>query len=699
MEQGAKIPKGKADNILPEAVARDIVSILNAGQAGECRVDGRPVSPEDIAILVRTNREARLIQDALNQNTVPCVLYSQESVFDSEEANEIERVLSGIAELGDPGRVKAALATNILGAKGAEINRLNEDESQLESVLQRFEDYRELWQERGFMVMARRLLDREFVRRRLLEFPDGERRLTNVLHCLELLHAASLENNLGIDGILKWLKDQRLKEEAISPEEYQLRLETDERSVKVITIHRSKGLQYPIVYCPFSWNTVSESKAFVSFHDPDDPTRFIFDIDPKQSPAHEELARREALAENARMLYVALTRAKYRCTLVWGAFKDAGSSPLAYLLHAPELDLNLLPLATLQQKFEAMDDNQIEQELATLAQQSSYSIKVSGLPDFSNETYRPPAAVRENVGFREFAGAIRRDFGIASFTSLVSGKRRAAELPDHDSTAQLREEVVESPRVVMSSPASFIHFPRGTRAGKFLHKVLEGVDFKQSTTASIQTLVRQLLEEFGFDADWEGAVTGMVQNVLNTPLDRANPDLVLSRISAQERLNEMEFNMPLDLLTSGKLRFILKSHLGKGFPNMTWGMLDKLEFSPVSGFMKGFIDLVFCFQGRYYLVDWKSNFLGDDLTDYATERLTETMWREGYILQYLLYVVALHRYLRFRIKDYQYSSHFGGVYYVFLRGVGPLEGSKYGIYRDHPDESLVRALSESLSSV
>ena len=697
--QGTTIPKGKAHDILPEAVARDIVSVLNAGQAGECRVDDRPVSPEDIAILVRTNREARLIQDALNKKTVPCVLYSQESVFDSDEAGEIERILTGIAELGDPGKVKAALATNILGAKGSDINRLNEDESQLEIVLQRFEDYRELWLERGFMVMARRLLDREFVRRRLLEFPDGERRLTNVLHCLELLHAASLENNLGIDGILKWLKGRRLKEEEISPEEYQLRLETDECSVKVITIHRSKGLQYPIVYCPFGWNTVSEPKAFVSFHDPENPTRFLCDIDPEQSPAHEELARREVLGENARLLYVALTRAKYRCTLVWGAFKDAGSSPLAYLLHAPELDLSHFPVDTLQQKVEAMDDDQIEQELAALVQQSSNSIEVRGLPDLSNETYRPPVAVQQNVDFREFAGAIRRDFGIASFTSLVQGKRRGVELPDHDSAAQSKEEAVESPKVESSSRTSFAHFPRGTRAGKFLHKVLEGVDFKQSTRGSIQSLVQELLEEFGFDLDWEGAVTGMVQNVLNTPLDRAKPDLVLSRISARERLNEMEFNMPLDLLTSGKLRFILKSHLGKGFPNVTWGMLDKLDFSPVSGFMKGFIDLVFYFQGRYYLVDWKSTFLGGDFTDYATERLTESMWREGYILQYLLYVVALHRYLRFRIKDYQYSTHFGGVFYLFLRGVNAQRGSEFGIYKALPDESLVRALSDGLSSV
>ena len=324
---------------------------------------------------------------------------------------------------------------------------------------------------------------------------------------------------------------------------------------------------------------------------------------------------------------------------------------------------------------------------------------MSGLPDLSNETYRPPVALRENVGFREFAGAIRRDFGIASFTSLVSGKRRVAELPDHDSEIQQRVEVVGSPRVKMSGPASFIQFPRGTRAGTFLHKVFEGVDFKQSTTLSIQALVRQLLEEFSFDADWEGAVTGMVQNVLSTSLDRATADLSLSRISAQERLNEMEFHMPLDLLTSGKLRFILQSHLGKRFPKITSDLLDQLEFSPVSGFMKGFIDLVFCFQGRYYLVDWKSTFLGDDFTDYATERVTETMWREGYILQYLLYVVALDRYLGFRIKDYQYSSHFGGVYYVFLRGVNPAEGPKYGIYRDLPDESLVRALSDGLSSM
>jgi exodeoxyribonuclease V beta subunit len=397
-------------------------------------------------------------------------------------------------------------------------------------------------------------------------------------------------------------------------------------------------------------------------------------------------------------LYVALTRAKYRCIVVWGAFMDAGSSALAYLLHAPELDFSQLPVATLKQKFETMGDDQIEQELATLAHQSSNSIEVRGLPEFSKETYHPQATVRENLGFREFAGTIRRDFGIASFTSLVSGNRRMSELPDHDSAAQIRKEAVSSPRGGKRSLPSLSQFPRGTRAGKFLHKVLEGIDFNQSTISSIQTLVGHLLEEYSFELAWEETVTRMVQNILSAPLDLANPDLVLSRISAHERLNEMEFNIPLDLLSSGKLRSILKSYLRTPFPKMTAGILEELGFSPVSGYMKGFIDLIFCFQGCYYLIDWKSNFLGDDLTDYATERLKETMWREGYILQYLLYVVALHRYLGFRLKDYQYPRHFGGVFYVFLRGVDPLHGPKYGVYQDLPDESLVRALSDCLSS-
>ena len=158
----------------------------------------------------------------------------------------------------------------------------------------------------------------------------------------------------------------------------------------------------------------------------------------------------------------------------------------------------------------------------------------------------------------------------------------------------------------------------------------------------------------------------------------------------------MEFNIPLDLLTSKKLQAILKSFSGKDFPVLTSDLLEQLSFAPVRGYMKGFIDLIFSFQSRYYLVDWKSNYLGDSLNDYATERLAEIMWKEWYVVQYLLYSVALHRFLNFRLKDYQYERHFGGVFYVFLRGVSSQHDPEVGIYRDLPPASLVRALSSCL---
>jgi len=241
-----------------------------------------------------------------------------------------------------------------------------------------------------------------------------------------------------------------------------------------------------------------------------------------------------------------------------------------------------------------------------------------------------------------------------------------------------------------------MEFHRGTRAGKFLHKVLESVQFNRTGAESMQEVVGQLLVEYGFEPNWKQTVSEMVQDVLRFPLDRFNPDLALSKIGSGDRLNEMEFNIPLDLLTSKKLRAILKSFSGRDFPLLTPDLLEQLSFAPVRGYMKGFIDLVFSFQGRYYLVDWKSNYLGDCLNDYARERLEEIMWREWYVVQYLLYTAALHRYLDFRLKDYQYERHFGGVFYVFLRGVNLQHGPEYGIYQDLPSGSLVRQLSDSL---
>ncbi|MCK7474911.1 MAG: hypothetical protein MZV49_18365 [Rhodopseudomonas palustris] len=166
---------------------------------------------------------------------------------------EIERFLSAVLEPANESNVKAALATDILGISGDDLAAFIENERMWDHWVEKFESYRSLLMAHGFIAMARTMLTREGVKQRLRTFPDGERRVTNILHCIELLHSASIEEKLGTEGLLKWLQEKRKKEKASEADEYQIRLETDEKAVKIVTVHKSKGLEYPIVFCPFSW--------------------------------------------------------------------------------------------------------------------------------------------------------------------------------------------------------------------------------------------------------------------------------------------------------------------------------------------------------------------------------------------------------------------------------------------------------------
>ena len=233
---------------------------------GEGKGWGTPLAPHHIAVLVRTNEEARQMQAALQSTGVPSVIHSDESVFQSHESLELQRLLSGVAEPGNEGKVRGALATELLGVTGVELARLAQDETGWDGWLETFALYRGLWLDEGFMTMVAALITRQQVRSRLLALPGGERRLTNVLHCCELLHQAALEGGLGVEELLKWLTEARQQSGTAKLEENQIRLETDEQAVRIVTVHKSKGLQYPIVFCPFGWNTGAGSGEVI-FHD------------------------------------------------------------------------------------------------------------------------------------------------------------------------------------------------------------------------------------------------------------------------------------------------------------------------------------------------------------------------------------------------------------------------------------------------
>jgi len=237
-------------------------------------------------------------------------------------------------------------------------------------------------------------------------------------------------------------------------------------------------------------------------------------------------------------------------------------------------------------------------------------------------------------------------------------------------------------------------FPRGVRAGNVLHEIFERLDFSNAESEQTRELIREELREHGFDLGWEETVNRMIQDVLSTPLGTPENPIYLNQLSGGNRLREIEFAFPLERLTARHLKQILKSHSMGKFAVDLVEKIEQLEFSTIRGWLRGFIDLVFQWNGRFYLLDWKSNYLGERIEAYRTSALTEVIQENFYFLQYYLYTVALHRYLRLRIPEYQYQSHFGGVFYVFLRGIDPGRGGKSGIFQDIPGEILIKALDD-----
>jgi exodeoxyribonuclease V beta subunit len=686
------INKGDANGAIAGSVAGEILRLLQAGQEGLALVDGKPVSPWDIAVLVRSNREAKLVQEALQELKIPSVRYSDESVLASREAVDVARILDAIVDPSES-KVKAALVTDVFGLSGNDLALLNEDDAAWTNWLGAFAGYREIWVEDGFMPMARILIGQEQVRSRLLGYVDGERRLTNLLHCFELLHQATLQHSLGMESLLKWLAKRREELKAFQGEEYQLRLETDATAVKLLTIHKSKGLEYPIVFNPFCWNWLEEGKENVTFHDETDRGALIRDIGSDAIAENLKLAEQESLAESIRLLYVALTRAKYRCYLVWGPFRDADKSALAYLLHPGRTGG---PFNGVPNTIRNFSDDQLKDELADLVGASNGTIEVCDLPGRENRTYTHPTDEPRVYACRRFRGEIEQDWGTASFTSLVSDKYRSSDVQDRDRTAPVPSSL-ESIAEDANSALTIFNFPRGSRAGLFFHEVFQSLDFAAGTSSDDEALVREKLTAYGFESLWELPVRQTIGHVLSTPLNKENSDFCLSRLPREERLHEVEFTLPLDLLTPDRLKKVF-THLSdsESVPEFT-ERLAQLGFSPVKGLMKGYVDMIFRWEGRFYLLDWKSNFLGPTIEAYGQEGLEATMRREFYLLQCALYSVALHRYLSFRIPDYHYERHFGGAFYLFLRGINSARGPEFGIYRDRPSWELISELNRCLT--
>jgi exodeoxyribonuclease V beta subunit len=697
-DQDKPIGKTEAVGLIAGALAEEICRIVTA--------ESEPWLPGDIAVLVRTNRQAQLVKERLSAKGLPSVLYSTGNIFDSHEAMEVEKILLSISEPDNLELLKVALATDIMGVKGEDLLSAQPDTRPWEHRMAAIREYFQVWQRFGFIRMFRMVLAREKIRKRLISFQDGERRLTNVLHLAEIIHQESVQRNLGISGLLKWLAEQR---DPQSPrlEEHQLRLESDEGAVKIVTIHKSKGLEYPVVFCPYGWEGSFVKDRDIIFHQTDDDLSLTLDLGSDARDSNVLLAQNELLAENIRLLYVALTRAKSVCYLVWGRINTAESSALAYLLHPcddPRTDYRGDDLvAELKRHVSAKSDEDRLADLSRLVKKSQGSIEVVAWPAPSGLNLFEQQQTAEPLACRKFAGKIDRTWKVSSYSSLVSKRISDIDLPDRDASGDLFRYLADTPPEWIAprepgEPSDIFSFPKGSRAGNFFHDLFEHLDYANCSARDLSKPVQNSLQAYGFDRTWQHIISETISDVLNIPLHSTKPDLTLSSIAFNQRINEMEFYFPLNAITPQTLQSIFRRHGridAKGdFP----GRLEKLVFNPAAGFMKGYIDLVFQHQGRFYLVDWKSNYLGPTIDAYCQDALHQTMQENYYILQYHLYVLALSQYLRLRDSGFRYESDFNGVFYIFIRGIDSRRDPEFGIFYDLPKPELVNALGKALIS-
>ncbi|WP_271410001.1 exodeoxyribonuclease V subunit beta [Pseudomonas sp. Q1-7] len=672
--------KGEAGDAVATDTARRIAGLLAASGRGEAyfEEDGQrsPLKGGDIAVLVASHRQAGDVAAELAARGVPSVRRGRDSVWHSEEAEELAAVLAAYAEPGREGVLRYALSTRLLGRDAQQLARCQDDEHAWDEERENAERYHQLWQQQGFMRAFRAWLDEQGVAERLIALPDGERRLTNLLHLAELLQSESLQRP-GLEPLLAWFNAQRAAES--HGDDALLRLESDAERVQIVTVHTSKGLEYPLVFCPYLWDgALLRRDEDITCHAEDGTP--LLDLGGDHFDEHRAGARRERFAERLRLAYVALTRARDRLWIHWGPVavpkpKKDGELPedglhscaLAWLLHGRELaDSDVL--GALARHLAGGDGAALRKELQSLAASSDGHIALVPLQaeeaSAQGESRALPPAALASLD-RTLASAWR----VGSFSGLAAGLHM--EAPDRDSLA------VPS----ASEPGSgFFAFPRGARAGTCLHAVLE--DWMRGE-GELPALVQKHLQGHGLPDSWTEIASAHLQGVLDTDLD--GQGLRLSSLAANRRLPELGFTFPVAGLDVGRLRTILADP-AHGLPEVMRMAAERLEFDTLKGFMKGFIDLTFEHAGRWYIADYKSNWLGPDAGFYGGERLEQAIAAEHYHLQYLIYLVALRRFLRQRLAGFG-SEQLGGAWYLFLRGMPDA-----GVFFHRPADSLLDAL-------
>lgn len=666
--QGEAQPaKAQLQRQLADWVSAEIQRLLSQTALGE-----RQLLPSDIAILVRSTPEANVIRQSLRKAGVSAVFLSDKTnLFASPQAADIYRVLDGIWHWEHTSRLSASLSSPLFGYTHQQLVNIlhHEDDIAWERLIDRIQQLRKMWEQRGCMSVLLYLMQNHYH----CVSDEPERALTNYLHLAEVLEREAA-SHARPDQLLLWLHRQ-ISEPDTSAEQVQ-RLESDATLIQIVTQHGSKGLEYPVVFVPFASDYRDPAKAgqqWAPYYQYFDPESQHLQIQLGHSYPVAERVRAEGNAEAMRLLYVAVTRAAHRCYLGVAEFKQHEKSALAKAL-------GISPDQGWQETIgRVMDEG------------GEHTVCLSGseMPVYDSNT-GSEESLPETLTFTEFTATVDEAWRLYSFSALARQQiivrqserdAEAASVPEVPVVAELPEEQAVAFRFA---------FEKGAEAGNLLHDVLEHVDF--SAPDWLQD-GQEAMHRFGLTDEDKPEFTSWLQETLDTPLEAAG--VRLSDLTPSQTLREAEFYFPMVNLKWSKLASVLRVHrdsLSDIAPATTVPALHQYD---LEGMMHGFIDLIFEAEGRYYVADYKSTWLGTQYCDYTQASLLRNNQHHLYDLQYLIYALALHRYLSQALPDYDPAEHFGGVYYLYLRGMHPDNESPHGVFYTSLPASLLASLDEA----
>jgi len=671
-QEQKNLTKKQAYDLVNSATVNEISRLLEGGREGRVILGEKPLVRGDIAILVRTGMEGSNLRTALADRNIRAVTIGRDKVFDSEEAEGLYTLLLAVNHFSDRRLLRASLASSLLNLNYRQIAEISENETAWQNWCENIRELHLVWLKKGFIAMFQQLLQQLQIGESLAVSGNAERSLTNLLHLGELCQQQS-QFSAGFDALLAWYRKQI---EEIAAEDTELRLESDEDLVKIVTIHKSKGLEYPVVFVPFLWTCRPadiKADAILKFHDTQHNP--LIDLGSDDHTKHGVITEKERLAEDIRLAYVAITRAKARLYLAWGDVGDGKMSgrpaktALGYLFHKQQTpqDLDF----SLPQAFDKADN--IGKELDILADSSKGTIEVKSLPIIDEDNL--PSIDREpesSLQPASFKAILANNWRISSFSGLTRDIHQTA----HGGSSGKGEDAI-------------LDFPAGSHVGLLLHSVLERLDFQLPIENQCAELLPRFAPQFDLDSyEYQATLSRWMASLMHCPLNGSG--LTLSSLSMAQRLNELAFDFALDELQIDRLNSFLQDLAGQHLP--------PLELDNFRGMITGIIDLVFEHEGKYYLADYKSNFLGASLYDYTPDKLQLAIYDRRYDLQYLLYSVALHRYLAKRVPDYHYELHFGGVYYLFIRAMRPQHGQQYGVFFNLPDYNRIVELDHLMAA-